>query len=366
MKITHLDLINYRNYAKERIDFNKDIAIIFGDNGQGKTNLIESIYLLGTSKPFRQITDQDLIKFSEDGFAIKGSIKKADFETVLAVEYTRVNGKYLFENNKRIGRVFDYIGKLLVTLFSPEDLNYIKGEASLRRKYIDAILCQTNSIYFRELIKYNKIIKNRNSLLRLYKTDRSKVNQLEPWNEQLIICADYIVNKRVEIINVLLELAESLSEKYKLFENIELKYSTFFDITAEGLNNYKTILKEQFHKIKEIEYIKGSTLCGPHRDDIVIDLNKKNSRFFSSQGEQRTASIILRMAEATYIHRIKGEHPLLLLDDIFSELDDHHRMMIMSLLDGQAQTFITGTRLADFNDLLSKADQYQIRNGRII
>jgi len=365
MIISNLEIFNFRNYDNFKDEFSDKINIFIGDNAQGKTNLLEAIYITGTTKSFRKANPEKIIKFGEKNARINAKITKNSIEKDIKIHYLSKNSKKIFINNKQIHKTSDYLGNLNITLFSPEELNLIKGESSERRNFLDSILCQTDKLYLIDLINYYKIIKQKNYLLKEKKHNRDLKKELEPWNIQIAEYASKIVIKRLKFLENNRKSILSIHDKLTSNEKMDIKYID----KAEGQEVEEDKYKKNFiSKQKEIiveEIKRGFSLLGPHRDKIEININGYNTRFFSSQGQQRTAAITLKLAEIEYIYLILKEYPILLLDDVFSELDDKRQEYIINFLNKDIQIFITGAKQADFIALFPKAKIFEVKSGKV-
>ncbi len=364
MRIQWLALKNFRNYLSFESSFSPELNILIGLNAQGKTNLIEALYLIGTTKSFRKAEQEFLIKINEKNAWLKALIIKNDLEKEIIFKFNEQKRKEIMVNNKKINKLTDYIGNVNISLFSPDDLGLIKGDASFRRKFLDMVLCQTNKHYLADLIRYQRVIKQRNVILKEIKNGSKKIKELEPWNEQLVNYSFKICLKRNELCNNINIIANKFQKIIKNTENLTIKY---IDSLWKGERpidqEMEPAFKHQLGRIEQEEIIRGTTLLGPHRDNLMVCINDMNTREFASQGQQRSAAISMRMAEVEYIKGVAGEYPILLLDDIFSELDDTRKTFLNDYLDQGIQIFLTGTREQDFKTVIRQAAVYQIHNG---
>lgn len=365
MKICSMELINYRNYQKFNGIFSSSLNIFVGPNAQGKTNLIEALYLIGATKSFRRLEQDHLIKLDCQSASVKAIVNKNDLEKEVQFKFIENKRKEILLNNKRVSKTSDYIGQINVTLFSPDDLMLIKGDASYRRRFIDTLLCQTDKIYLKDLIDYHRVLKHRNMILKDIKSNQRSLHDCVPWNEQLCRLSVKIIKKRSELCNHINNIAQKVHYVIKNDEKLSVHFQ---DSVWQGSQSYKDMDENIFYdKLKEVtseEIARGTTLIGPHRDNLLIKINDLNSRTFGSQGQQRSAAISLRMAEVDYIYEQMNDYPILLLDDMFSELDDERKQFIFAYLDKQLQVFLTGTRQEDFKPLWQQARVYSINKGR--
>ena len=371
MLIKRIYLKNFRNLKSVLLDFNSDLNIIVGDNGQGKTNLLEAIYYISTGRSHRTSTDKELINFSEDD---NSDNKKLIIQTKILKE-DKLNQKLslqiqgrdkLFKvDDKEVEKISDFIGKLNVVLFSPEDLDLVKGGPANRRDFLDTEVSQVNPYYYHQLKKYEKVLKQRNNLLKeiRYNSNKDK-SVLEVFTDQLVSIGSKIIKKRQEVVEKLKILARLHQRKLTdNQENLKVIYDPSFKF-----ENIKSI-EEEFNEIitkkidKEIE--RGYTLIGPHRDDLILEINGYDIRKFGSQGQQRTAALALKLAELEFMKSESGEYPVLLLDDVFSELDGIRRQELINFIGQRIQTFITTTDKLLVEDIASDEDKYfYIKSGK--
>ena len=366
MKIEHIKLTNFRNYDELELDFNPNINIIVGNNGQGKTNILESIYVLSLSKSNRDGYDSDMIKFEKESLSLEGKIIDNDLIKKLRVDITP-NKKRVFINNKEIHKIKDYISNFCVISFVPTDLDIIKGSPSVRRNLLNIDISQLYNNYITYLNEYNKIIKIRNDYLKkLYINNNSDFRYLDVINEKMIEKADKIYEYRFKFIE---EINKNIADIYKKITGLDgltIKYDNTL-----GLDNYdKEKIKETYlKKLKKHlnqEMMQGISLIGPHRDDFTFYLDNVDMKVYSSQGQQRMAIIAFKISELSYYKKIIGSYPVLLLDDIFSEIDIKKRNKIINFLKKDIQTIITTTDINDISKkLLDNAVIYNISNKKI-
>lgn len=334
-----LFLNTFRNYDKFALDFSKT-TILIGPNGIGKTNIIEAIYLLSTGRSWRTNHDNEVVNWETGVSRIIGEIaneEKIKLEMIIqrtpSTEYPQTK---LVKINDVRKKLTDILGRLPQVLFSPEEIHLIDGAPSLRRRFLDILLCQIDKKYTLALLDLAKIIRGRNKLLYFIKIGRSKEDELAFWDEKLVALGSFIIKKRQKVIEF---LNQNLSEIYQNIagtkENLRLKYRATVDP-----ENFAEMLVAG----REREIENTATLFGPHRDDIVFLLDGKDITTFGSRGEFRSTVLALKMAELEYLTKEKGEKPLLLLDDIFSELDKNRRLHLAKIVEGQ-QTIITTTDL---------------------
>lgn len=337
--LEHLSLENFRNYDKFSIDFDKT-TILIGPNGIGKTNILEAVYLLSTGRSWRTnhissiiFWDKDFARASVD-LDSKAKIKlEMILQRFVSPDYPKAKMVKINDVKKK---VTDLLGKMTVVLFSPETIQMIDGSPVLRRRFLDILICQTDHKYTLALLELSKIIRGRNKLLFYIKIGRSKINELEFWDEKLVVLGKFIIKKRQKTIEF---LNKNLSEVYKtisgLDENLKILYKP--SINSENFTDALASIQG-----REIE--RANTLLGPHRDDLVFLLNSKNIATFGSRGEYRSVILALKLCELEYLKNSSETEPILLLDDIFSELDQARRLHLSKIVSNQ-QTIITTTDL---------------------
>jgi len=366
LNIISFTATNFRNINKFSEEFSRGINIFFGDNAQGKTNLIEALYIIGTTKSFRRVDDEKLVNFNSESAKINAKIIKNMIEKDVSFCFSKHNSKKILINNKSVKKHSEYIGNVNITLFCPEDLMIIKGDASYRRRFLDILLCQTDKVYLSDLINYQRVIKHRNNILKKIRDGNTNSRSLlESWNEQFIKFSYKIIQKRTKSIKKIEENAKYFHKKLNNHEDLSIDYNDAISCGKKiSAADYELSFKNKQKKVQAEEIKRGFTLIGPHRDDLEIKINAINTRFFGSQGQKRSAAISLRLAEAEYINSVMNEYPILLLDDIFSELDEQRKNDLMKLLDQNQQTFITGTCLSEFQPLTTNAKIFFIKEGK--
>ncbi len=358
MIIKSIELTNFRNYESLNLEFDKGTNILYGDNAQGKTNVLEAIYLSSITKSHKGSKDQDIIRFGESEAHLRTYIEK-DGDTYKVDMHLRKSGsKVIAVNGQKLKKAAGLLGLLNVVFFSPEDLSIIKNGPSERRRFIDMELCQLDSFYLYNLNNYNKIVNQRNKLLKDIYTNYSLKETLDIWDSQLISYGSKIIERRVAFINQLNEIIFDIHKKLSGDkEEILIKYEP--NVLIEDFERKLKQNQEKDIKLK-------MTTVGPHRDDICIDVNGIDIRKFGSQGQQRTAALSLKLSEIELVKKITKDTPVLLLDDVLSELDSNrHKYLLDSI--GNIQTIITCTGLDDFvNDRFEINKVFKVSNGRIV
>ncbi len=338
MYIKEISLENFRNYDSQKITLNKNINIIYGNNAQGKTNILESIFLCAYGKSFRAKKDSDLIKFNKEEATINVSYERIDRQGNIKAQIKEK--KTFFINEIKQSKVSDIIGKINVVIFTPEDIDIIKDGPQRRRKFLDMLISSLKPNYIHLLNLYNKTLEQRNNYLRQIKFENKNPNMLEIWDEQLSEYSFKIYEYRKYFVDKISEKIEvihnSITKSGK--ENIKIKYISNSKDKKSFLENLK--------KSREIDIKRGFTAIGVHRDDFIIYIDNKPVSIFGSQGQQRTSVLTLKLCEQEIIKEEIGETPILLLDDFMSELDETRRKSFLENITG-SQVIITCTDKID-------------------
>jgi len=330
MTLSDLSLAHFRSYTKRTFIFAPTTTLIIGPNTAGKTNILEAIMTLATGKSFRADTDREMIQWGSQLSVISCQLSTNDDKTKLEIRLTPTK-KYLVNGVAR--RQIDFIGNLRAVLFWPEHLELVTDSPSIRRKYMDGVLVQVDREYRRNMMSYERGLRQRNRLLDLINEGKATRAQLLFWNQLLIRSGGYLTDKRAEFIHFV-----------NSFQSSIVSYQIEYD---------KSVISEsRLEQYKDEEVAAKATLVGPHRDDFVVTKNDLDLSKYGSRGEQRLAILWLKLAELAFIERESGERPLLLLDDIFSELDVEHRTLVLDLLDKQ-QTIVTSAE-EEVADLFKK------------
>ncbi len=371
MRIKEIKLINFRNYSKLHLDFCKNFNIIYGKNAQGKTNILEAIFLCSTGRSHRTSKDNELIKFMEESYYVNVILEKKHTDASIEIYYKKDERKRIKINDIPIRKNGELMGHLNTVIFSPEDLSIIKDGPSERRRFIDIALSQLKPTYFYDLQQYSRVMTQRNHLLKTINKTVSKKSRLqdtlEIWNEKLIETGSKIILERGKYLSGLNEKAgENHNRLTGSSEEIEIVYNP--SVLVEDFGNIEKIRKAFSEKIKaseEREIRNGITLYGPQRDDMEIRINNKNVKVYGSQGQQRTAVLTLKLTEIGMLKEFLGEYPILLLDDVFSELDSVRQNYIVESLD-DIQAFITTTEKVFYNNLKDNNRRlYFVENGLV-
>lgn len=357
MVIESLELKNYRNYKELHINFDPGTNVLYGDNAQGKTNILESVYVCATTKSHRGSKDREIIEFGEEESHIKMNIRKDDVPYRIDMHLKKNKTKGVAINGIAIHKASELFGVVNVVFFSPEDLNLIKNGPAERRRFVDLELCQLNRLYVHSLVQYNKIILQRNKLLKEIGFRPEYEEMLDIYDMQLVSYGRELIHYRRDFIDqlnhIIRDIHYNLSGKK---EKLEIRYEP--NVGSEDLE--KALKKNRAQDMKQ-----RMTLTGPHRDDISFYVNNIDIRRFGSQGQQRTAALSLKLAEIELVKKIVKDYPILLLDDVLSELDSGRQEHLLSGI-SHIQTVITCTGLDDFINHCFQIDKtFKVVNGTV-
>ena len=357
MIIKSLDLLNFRNYESLHLELSEGTNIFYGDNAQGKTNILESLYMISTTKSHRGVKDRDLIRFGQEEAHIRTVLIKNDLDYQVDMHLKKSKSKGVAINRQKIRRASELIGLLHIVFFSPEDLSIVKDGPAQRRRFMDMELCQLDKSYLHDLSQYNKAVEQRNKLLKDVWQFPQLADTLDVWDDQLATYGSRIITRRKEFIEELAQIVGSIHEKLSGGrERLVISYEP--NSTAEELAS-------DLRKSREKDKMTKNTNAGPHRDDFSFVGNDIDLRRFGSQGQQRTCALSLKLSEIELVTRLIGEKPVLMLDDVLSELDSRRQNYLMNTIGG-IQTLITCTGLDEFVNNRFEIDQvYHIENGQV-
>ncbi len=353
MWIENIKINNFRNYDNEEINLGKNINIFYGENAQGKTNIIESIFLSSMGKSFRTNKDKEMINLNKEKAVIEISFVKSDREGKVKIELS--NKKSIYLNGIKLKKLSELLGNINIVIFTPDDINILKGGPQNRRRFLDIMISQLKPNYMYNLSLYLKTLEQRNNYLRQIKEENKDENLLEIWDEKLADYAFIIFEYRNEFINKIKNKIKSIhkditNEK----EDIEIEYIT----ECNNKENYIELLKKR----RKLDIIKGYTTKGIHRDDFNISINDKQLNIYGSQGQHRTAILSLKLSELNIIYEEIGEYPILLLDDFMSELDENRRKQFLKNIKN-TQIIITCTE--KFNIENNNFLIYNVKEGKV-
>lgn len=369
MFIENLSLKNFRNYESLQLSFEDKVNVIIGENAQGKTNLLEAMYVLAMAKSHRTSNDKELIRFDAEYGKIEGNVKKRSSSLLLQIILSK-KGKKAKINHLEQQKLSQYIGHMNVVMFAPEDLHLVKGSPQVRRRFLDMELGQIAPVYLHELANYQKVLSQRNHYLRKLQLERKKPDEmLEVFTIQLLGHGAAILQKRFSFLRLLRKWAAPIHHGISRgIETLEVKYKPSIDVWEDmDLSKIKDVYYDAFQQIKEREVMRGTTLIGPHRDDLEFLVNNQNVQVFGSQGQQRTTALSLKLAEIELIQSEIREYPILLLDDVLSELDDYRQSHLLNTIQGKVQTFVTTTSVEGIeHETLKKAQTIRISQGSVL
>lgn len=366
MILKSIKLKNFRNYESLELNFSDGINILYGDNAQGKTNLLESIYVLAITKSHRSFIDQSLIKEGENSSKISGIIEKEGIPTSYEVLLENKKKKCFIDDDE-IKKLADYISNLNIIIFYPEDLDIIKDSPKLRRRYLNTEISQLDRNYFKILNDYTRLLKMRNES---FKNMSSYSGMEHPYFKAV---TDYFIEKaaliykmRMKFIKKINEYCETIFFDISKLHGFCVKYESSIKLEDLTLDEIKEQLKKKCQELAFQEYRSKMTLFGPHKDDLSFWVNNINLRTKGSQGQQRMAILAIKLAEITVFENYCHEKPILLLDDVFSELDDGKKNNLLSYMSNDIQTIITTTEISNIeSSILEKSKLIEIENGAI-
>lgn len=358
MKIESLSVVNFRNYKDLFVKFDDKVNVFIGKNAQGKTNLLESIYYCCIGKSFKSCKDKELIKWGEEKAHIKLVANKKYRDIEIDINLHKTQKKSIAINDVSIRKIGDLIGEINIVFFSPQELRLVRESPDERRKFMDIDISQTNKRYFYQLSRYEKILANRNKLLKTCQTLEAVKETIDIWDRALIVSAKVIAFEREKFIKQITPYAQKANSYISGGkEDISLIYKCGCNVLLD--ENFESNMDKLLKKNLEKDFKLGYTSTGIHRDDIDIFLNDTEVKSFGSQGQQRTVALSLKLAELENMFNLSGEYPILLLDDVFSELDIERQNRLLKFV-GRTQTFITCT---DEKKITGKL--YKIVDGKI-
>lgn len=374
MKIKGLYLHNFRNYGLCSLQFPAMVNIFYGKNAQGKTNLLEAIFYAAFGMSHRTFQEDDLFGDGRREMAVKADFTSFDSDYEIKIKRYEQNGrikKELLLDNVNI-KAKEHYGTLNTVMFSPEDLQLIKGEPQLRRRFFDMQIAQTDKAYYELLVKYNRLLQQRNRLLKEIRDNNGDKGQLNLWNNELSVSAASIIKKRLAALEELLVIASEIYASIaggseSMLINYALKTSNDFILqqSDKSESEWQDFYLKELHERQALDILRGNTSIGPHRDDLFFYISGKLLKAFGSQGQQRSAALALKLAQLEYVKNNTGEYPVLLLDDVMSELDSERRTHLLKFIDGRVQTFITVNDKHLIPDLNNNAYFY-IENGKVM
>lgn len=365
MIIEELRLINHRNYDDENINFHDKTNILVGKNAQGKTNLLEAIYICARGYSFKNLKENELINFDKNQMYLKAKIKNKDKKRTVEIKISRNDKKVIRINEVNITNLMEMKSQFGVVIFAPEEILIIKENPALRRKFIDDIISNNDNVYKKYLNNFYKIRSQKNELL---KNRNSKYfdQMLDTYNQKLIEYSALIGIYRYKYLEILKKYASKFH--YELSsgnENLQIIYDNNFSTNFENIDRIKKEFREILEKNREKEIIRGQSIYGPHKDDIVFLINDNDAKVYGSQGQQRTIMLSLKLAEAKLIEEITKTKPILLWDDVFSELDNQRATLLVERSKAY-QNIITTNSLLEINTDNLDGEIFTIIDGKVI
>ena len=388
MYCTHLAAANFRNYVRLDLHLPRGVAIVVGDNAQGKSNLLEALYLLATTRSFRAGADRELVNFG----ALEGDLPFSRVSASVQRQAGEVHVEAIISQSPGSGqpelagapmmmtkklrvngvprRAVDYIGAINVVMFSPRDIELVDGPPSGRRRYLDVTICQVEPRYVRALSRYNKVLLQRNHLLRQIREGRARVESLAPWDHELVATGAYVVQQRQETLTAIAGFAR---EYYRQLtgrqEVLAIDYRSSVSLEPAGPGAAPDIAesyRQQLRAAQRRDVAAGACCLGPHRDDLAFIALERDMALYGSRGQQRTVTLALKLAEAAFLRQRTGEQPILLLDDVLSELDEHRRRFVLGSIEPDQQVILTATDLDAFApEFVAEATGYRVEAGII-
>lgn len=372
MQIRELVLKNFRTYSELDLRPGPGLNIFVGLNAQGKSNILEAVTILSTTRSFRSGKDSEIIHWGKENarLAVRGE-RKNQIEFSIDIFIPQTGKKILKINQVKRPKFAELLGILNSVIFSAEDLKIVRGDPGDRRRFLDIEISQASPRYCIHLVRFKKALEQRNRLLKEIQNQTAGIETLESWNKLLIEHGSLIIQKRLEFIEKLEKTAKQIHLNLTDGEeDLVIQYHPSVPVENLSSENQNLIIAENFkkaiHNLQRAEIFRGSTLAGPHRDDLIFLINGVNARIYASQGQQRTVALSLKLAEMKLLSDLTGEIPVVLLDDFMSELDEKRRKKILELLAKDCQAFITTTTLEILApDISSRATVFSVHGGRV-
>jgi len=367
--ISHIGLTNFRNYQRLELDLPPHLIVFQGDNAQGKTNLLEAMYMLATSKSHRATMDRELVNWSCLNSDITAAritaqieTKAGDTKVELAIIVTQSSEGPQFQKKIKINgvprRAIDIVGQMAVVLFTSHDIELIYGAPSRRRRYLDIANSQVDSKYLQALQRYNKVLLQRNHLLKLMGDRRADEQQLEFWDSEMMRHGSVIIQQRLQLIDELNRLAPPIHSRISSGENLQINYLP--SVSVEGF-------RKRLQEVRKREIAQRMSVVGPHRDDMSFLINGNDVNIYGSRGQQRTAALSLKLAEGGYLRSKLNDEPVILLDDVLSELDSTRRHQLLEAVSSYTQVVITTTDIDYFEpEFIKNAARFKVSGGTVV
>lgn len=365
MIIKRLRVQNFRNYGDLDCFFKPGLNMIIGENAQGKTNILEAIYAACTGRSFRTRDDKDMIQFHKDYARIHVELEELETPTVLDLALLKNSSKEIRINRIPIQTYGELIGKALVIVFSPDDLRLVKEGPQERRRYLDREISLISPAYYHALIRYNKVLKQRNKLLKTLQFSSSQRDTLASWDEQLCTSGADIILRRLEFISKISEISHELHYEISVGKEVlTVHYLTYDDFSvSSGCDTIASGMKTKLAMNTDSDIHRGTTSVGPHRDDFILKVNGLVLRDYGSQGQHRSAALALKLSGIEIIRRETGRYPVVLLDDVMSELDPGRQNALLSSL-SDTQIIMTSTDTANLDEnIIRESNKYHVYQG---
>lgn len=367
MQIDHLLIDGFRNYDRAAFRFSPGLNLVWGANAQGKSNLLEAICYLGLASSFRLAPDVELINQNQGYFYLRGQIQRQEGVMQLEAAVSRGRRRKWKVDGEPQQKLGEIVGLFHTVVFAPEDIWLVRSGPEQRRRYLNRLLSQTYRSYCRDQLQYTHVVRQRNACLKacLGEARLLDAEQLALWDQQLVQTGVRIAYCREQTVARLAPLAAKIQEQLSAGEKLTLLYAN----SAAGRSGARTVEEMQEHffatleRLRPNEIHRGMTLCGPHRDDLMIRLNGRFARDFASQGQQRTVALSLKLAEMELVRQIRGEYPVLLLDDVLSELDQNRAAQVLAYVANKGQTFLSAV---DGHLSTPVGKRFQIRAGMVV
>ena len=365
MHLQELSLSHYRNYTSLALTCDLQTNVFIGTNGQGKTNLLEAVYYLCVARSCREAQDRDLVRMGSDHFLIRGQGRSAEGREVeVQIRYGPQTGKKVFVNESPQRNLSDLYGIMAAVVISPDDRRLVQGSPSSRRRFLDIAISQSNAAYLATLQDYRRVVRQRNEALRAHQESPERAPDLEVWNAPLVALGSRVMRKRVEVVSGLKEEARRVHAAISGDDEVlELDYAPSFECEDSG--DLEGSFQEALDRNEARERVRGMTEVGPHRDDLSIRLNGVSLQAYGSQGQHKTAATALKLAEARFLWRQLQAPPLLLLDDIFAEIDAARTGRLMEMVPAYGQTFITTAKESDIGDSRQGITRFRVHEGAV-
>lgn len=365
MYLRVLELTNFRNYREEQFIFQPAGALILGDNGQGKSNLLEAIHFLAIGKSVRAATESEVLCNGADAFALRGEVDRGSYYVSLSIDYSPLRGKHIRLDGELLSRSSKLLGTFNAVIFSPEDVDLVLRFPAGRRRMLDIVLSQSGSTYVFDLQNYRKALAQRNRLLKVLRHERgaSVENLLSPWEAELSRLSARIVQQRMNLIST---LQPDFIRFHKELSDSSECISMVYDVMAADVTQKRkleAVYAEALAKKRTDELRVGHTLVGPHRDNLSIGINGLDIQAAASQGQLKTILLAWKLAESCFLQRSTGQPPVLLLDDAFSELDRPRSEALSRLIEHSGQIFLTSVVESHVPRISTSLERIYIKEG---